>query len=289
MTTNPKFSPLQGESRQGQVAAENQAAEVIEAIRGRLDLKLLTRSKIALIGMGGVGSIVAQFVVLFVASLRSRFQCLLVDGDAYSPENAYRVAFPEMGNKAEVQAFSLSAQFGRPGLSLRPFAAYLTEENCREVIEEGDFVLLACDNHATRRLASRRLGELNDGVLISGGNDGVGPGQRGTYGNVQLYGRAAGRDAFGAPLDRFHPEIARPADRRPDELSCEELAQTGQPQLLFANLAVASAMCNALLRLIMPPANERVYDEACLDVLDAVCSPLWLTGPRWKSLPPKPR
>ena len=129
----------------------------------------------------------------------------------------------------------------------------------------------------------------DDGVLISGGNDGVGPGQRGTYGNVQIYGRAGGRDVLGAPLDQFHPEIARPADRRPDELSCEELAQAGEPQLLFANLAVASAMCNALLRLIMPPAGERVYDEACFDVLDAVCSPQWLTGPKTAPTAPKPR
>ena len=36
-----------------------------------------------------------------------------------------------------------------------------------------------------------------------------------------VYRRAAGVDVT-HPLTRFHPEIARPADKRPDELSCAE-------------------------------------------------------------------
>ena len=63
--------------------------------------------------------------------------------------------------------------------------------------------------------------------------------------------RRGGQDLT-APLDRFHPEIAHPQDRSPHDMSCLELVTAGVPQILFVNLAVASAMCNALLRLMMP-------------------------------------
>jgi len=253
-------------------------SSAVEIIRSRLQLDLLTRARIVLIGLGGIGSILAHYLVHFLASMKDEFRCLLVDGDAYSPENAYRVAIPDLRNKAEAQMYVLNAQFERPGLHLRHYPHYLTEENQRQVIQQNDFVLLACDNHATRRLASRRLSELHNGVLISGGNDGVGPNERGSYGNIQIYGRANGRDAFGAPLDQFHPEIREPADRNPEQLDCIELAAAGVPQMLFVNLAVASAMCGAVWRLLMPPEGERMYDEACFDVLDAVSTPQWLTG-----------
>jgi hypothetical protein len=61
-------------------------------------------------------------------------------------------------------------------------------------------------------------------------------------------------------------------------LSCLELAPAGAPQLLFANLAVASAMCNALLRLVLLRDGKPMYDEVALDIVDAVSTPLWLSG-----------
>src|SRR5581483_7982505 len=40
-------------------------------------------------------------------------------------------------------------------------------------------------------------------------------------------------------LAELHPEIRTPADRRPDERGCEELAVAGAEQLLFTNLFVS--------------------------------------------------
>ena len=80
-----------------------------------------------------------------------------------------------------------------------------------------------------------------------------------------------------APLDRFHPEIASPPDRNPAELDCLELTTSGTPQLLFANLAIASTMANALLRLLMCH-DEHFYDEVCLDILEANSVPHWLSS-----------
>jgi hypothetical protein len=67
------------------------------------------------------------------------------------------------------------------------------------------------------------------------------------------------------PLTRFHPEIAQPQDSAPYALSCAELIQAGAGQLLFTNLAVASAMLSAFLGWLM---HDRVsYEEVYLDVL----------------------
>ncbi|NLX99362.1 MAG: hypothetical protein GXY83_24760 [Rhodopirellula sp.] len=256
----------------------------IEVIRSRVDLSLLTKGTVVIIGLGGIGSILAHYLLLFLASLKDEFHVLLCDGDSYEPSNQYRIVVPDFANKAIAQASWLNENLGRPGLYIRPYPQYLNDKNRREVIQERSLVCLAVDNHATRLLASRTVAELCNGVLISGGNDGVGPGETGSYGNIQIYGRIDNCDAFGAPLQRFHPEIANPADRNPDELGCIELAASGAiPQVLFMNLAVASAMCNAVWRLLMPPADERMYDEVCFDILDAESRPRWLTGPRMPS------
>jgi hypothetical protein len=187
---------------------------------------------------------------------------------------------PSYQNKAVAMDAEVSQKFGREGLVIRSRSEYLTQETKADLIREGDFVLLCVDNHATRKLASDRLSELANGVLISAGNDGVGEGERGTYGNLQIFARRDGEVFAGAPLDRFHPEIANPLDRSPEELDCLELAALGAPQLLPINLAMASAMLSAVVRFLMPPEGEPMYDEVCLDILDATMSPQWLTSNR---------
>ena len=204
---------------------------------------------------------------------------LLVDGDAFEPGNTYRMDVPDFGNKAVTLAKEFLQRFELPGLTVRPVPEFVTEENVGRLIRNGDCVLLACDNHATRRLVSRRCAadDIRDITLISGGNDGLEDGLRGSGANVQVFFRKGGRDVT-APLDRFHPEIAQPADKSPAELSCLEAAATGAGQIVFANFAAASAMCSALLRLLMPPPGEQPYDEVSLDILDARSLPHWLSG-----------
>ncbi|HVS40221.1 MAG TPA: ThiF family adenylyltransferase, partial [Gemmataceae bacterium] len=254
-------------------------ASPVETIRRRLSLDLLTRGRIVLIGLGGIGLILARYLTLFLSAFRDvEFRLVLCDGDAFEPANAYRMDVPDFDNKAAAVAAELTRLFGRGGLHVRFVPEYVTAQNAGDVIRPGDCVLLAVDNHATRLLVSQRCGRLDDVVLISGGNDGVEGNLDGTYGNVQIHVRRGGRDENPA-LEQFHPEIASPADRSPSELDCLELAAGGAPQMLFANLAMASAMCNALLRLLAP-GRERMYDEACLDIHAGVCTPHWLTAPK---------
>src|SRR5262249_19117042 len=151
------------------------------------------------------------------------------------------------GNKAAVVREELLPRFAESCLSLLAVEQYLEPSNIGQLIQQDDLVLLTVDNHATRRLVSEYCAQLCDVCLISGGNDGVGKDssgvvRRGTYGNVQVFLRKDGQDITPS-LTRFHREIASPADSLPTDKSCTELV-ISVPQILFTNLAVASAILN---------------------------------------------
>mgnify|MGYP005838921045 CR=1 FL=1 len=265
---------------------EPPTAQAAHAVRRRLNTSLLTRGRVVVIGLGGIGLFLARALVVFFAGLRQAMApdetitLLLCDGDAFKPENSYRMDIPDFDNKAAALAQEFLDRFHCPGLNVRWIPEFVSEANAARVIQEGDLVFAAVDNHASRRTINARCsqGGLADVVLISGGNDGVEDGQRGTYGNVQVYVRQGGRDLT-APLDRFHPEIAQPADKSPADMSCIEAAAAGAGQLVWANLAVASAMGNAMLRLLMPPDDQPPYDEVTLDILEAVSLPQKFSHP----------
>lgn len=221
------------------------------------------------IGLGGIGSAVAQALVQFLSSTSSPCSLWLVDGDVYQEANRSRVRFEASENKALSKANELSRLAGSP-LTILPVVSYVTPRNVRRIVEEDNVIFLCVDNHATRRLVSNRCQKLENVLLLSGGNDGVENGRSGTFGNVMVYLRREGRDATN-PLTRFHPEIARPSDRRPDELGCAALAQSSAPQLLFTNLAVASAMLGTFYGwLTGSPECEEVY----LDIGRAKMTPV---------------
>jgi molybdopterin/thiamine biosynthesis adenylyltransferase len=226
------------------------------AVPARIDIKL--------IGVGGIGCALAPFLARYLQSERrvtgEEVRITLVDGDTFETGNAARQSFETLGNKATVKASELARSF--PDLSFRAIPEFVTAASLPRLISPGDLVFLAVDNHATRRAVSRRCEELSDVVLISGGNDF-------TDGNVQVYVRQGGRDVT-LPPTRFHPEIADPADKSPAEMSCEELAATAAPQLLFMNLAVASAMLNALYAW---RSKRLSYGEVYLDIVQARAQP----------------
>jgi hypothetical protein len=150
-----------------------------------------------------------------------------------------------------------------------PVPRYLTPSNAAAFIQEGDVVFCQPDNHATRRLVERRCMRLAEVALFSGGNDGVEDGKTGTYGNVQVYLRAGGRDLTN-PISRFHPEIAHPADRPPGGRGCAAAA-AGAPQLLFTNAAVAAALLGAFYAW---RSGRLAYEEAYFDILSGRMVPV---------------
>jgi molybdopterin/thiamine biosynthesis adenylyltransferase len=210
--------------------------------------------EIKAIGIGGIGCALLPFLCRYLQYSGEGARLTLIDGDRFERGNAARQAFFGLGNKAEVKSRELAREF--EALAFRPRPEYVTEDNVARLIGAGEVVFLMVDNHASRNLVSRHVATLSDLTLISGGND---------YedGNVQVYVRRAGRDLTPS-LNRYHPEIAAPRDRNPAALSCEELMAAGAPQLLFANLMVASLMLNAFYALRQGRLN---YSEVYLDIV----------------------
>ncbi len=231
-------------------------------------------TSIKIIGLGGVGSIAARYGSLLVASLGSETRLVLVDGDAFEFSNSNRMLFGAYGNKAAVVREELLPRCSGSTLSVVAIEEYVTPNNVGRLIRDGDIILLTVDNHATRKLVNDHCSRLEEVCLISGGNDGVGRDaagnvRRGTYGNVQLYLRREGADVT-PPLTRHHPEIELPADHLPGDLSCTDLV-AAVPQILFANLAVASAMLNALWLHLCGALH---YGELAFDIADGLMRPV---------------
>jgi molybdopterin/thiamine biosynthesis adenylyltransferase len=108
---------------------------------------------------------------------------------------------PSMGmNKAE--ALARVAQEYQ--IACQAIGERVDETNVRQIVREGDVVLLAVDNHRTRALVDRHVASLDNATLISGGNDE-------TDGNIQLVRRRDGWSVDGH-LVEIHPEIGEAAD-----------------------------------------------------------------------------
>jgi molybdopterin/thiamine biosynthesis adenylyltransferase len=219
-------------------------------------------NRIIVIGLGGIGCALIDPLCRYLNYNSSKkIRLLLVDGDRFKRKNVLRQSFKESGNKAQVKAKDLARTFQRLSIRWRP--EYVTGENIGQIIEEGDLVFLAVDNHPTRNLVNAHCQTLDKVVLISGGNEL-------TDGNVQIYIRQKGKDITD-DLTKFHPEIAHPQGKSPAEMSCAELAKAGQAQLLFTNLAIASAMLNAFYAF---EQQKLTYNEVYLDIVMGKSNPI---------------
>jgi len=227
---------------------------------------------IKVIGLGGIGSFVAPAIAHFVFSTRIRSPLWLLDGDDYEEKNKDRVLFESHGNKALAKAKELSQGFDHR-VKVIGVPEYVTPRNVRRVVDDGDVVFLCVDNHASRKLVSNRCRRLDEVVLFSGGNDGIENGRDGTFGNAQVYVRSGGRDMTNH-LARLHPEIAKPRDKRPDELGCADLVNSA-PQLLFTNMAVASAMLSAFFSW---HRGTLAFEEIYLDIAQGRMIPVSRSG-----------
>jgi molybdopterin/thiamine biosynthesis adenylyltransferase len=238
--------------------------------------RLPENASVKLIGLGGVGSIVARYLFTFLASLGQDARFVLIDGDSFDFGNVSRMIFGACGNKAAVIRDELSARLADSPLSVESIEEYVTPENVSQLIHNGNIVLLTVDNHATRKLVDDRCASLDQCCLISGGNDGIGKDasgrvRRGTFGNVQIYVREDGVDLTPS-LACHHPEIAKPADVLPTDQSCHELAMS-VPQILFMNLTVAAAILNTLF---LHLSGALHYGELAFDIAEGKMRPVML-------------
>lgn len=195
--------------------------------------------RVVIVGVGGVGTRLARELPMYLSRAHAGAEVVLVDGDIFEEKNLDRQDFDaERGigtNKAAMWADEIKRR--HPGVAVSYHDRFVTKANVAEVVTESSVVFCAVDNHASRKLLSDRMSELKDGMLVSGGND---------YhdGNVQVHVRKDGKDVT-PPITYLHPEIDEPQDKNPAEMSCEERAAAGSPQLQFANVKVATEMMGA--------------------------------------------
>jgi hypothetical protein len=247
-----------------------------------LQPQLADGQAIKVIGLGGVGSIVARFGAMFLAPLTAdrSARLVLIDGDSFEPSNATRMFFPSFGNKATVVRDGLRDHFSESRLEITAIEEYVTHQNVSRLLHGGDIVLACVDNHATRKLLSDFCAaSLADVVLISGGNDGIGADasgrvRHGTYGNCQVYIRSSGEDRSPS-LTRYHAEIQKPVDRLPTDQSCTEML-ISTPQLLLANFMAGSAILNALWLHLCGALH---YSELAFDIAEGLMRPLAFPSP----------
>lgn len=196
---------------------------------------------IVVIGLGGIGSHLVRPLCRYLNTLEEETAITLIDGDSFEPKNETRQEFNGFGNKAEVIADELASKY--PRLDITGKHWYITADNTYIAINDGDIVFCCVDNHATRNVVSGRCQELDNVVLISGGNDY-------SDGNVQIFIRENG-NCITPPLTSFHPEIENPRDKNPGEMSCEELAESGSPQLIFTNFLAAAWMTTTFWKYLL--------------------------------------
>ena len=110
-----------------------------------------------IIGLGGVGGIVARYGCVFLSSLGADARVVFIDGDKFETANATRMLFSTSGNKAEILRADLLEHFVDTRLTLDAIDQFVTPDNIGDLIREGDIAILTVDNHATRKLVERLL------------------------------------------------------------------------------------------------------------------------------------
>jgi hypothetical protein len=243
---------------------------------------LVDGQSIKLIGVGGTGGIVARYGCVFLMHLAEKLKrsarFVIIDGDQFESKNRSRMTHTE-GSKAAVVCDELLDFAADSRLTIAAVEQYVTPENIAQLLHNGDIILLAVDNHATRKLVNDFCAKhLKQFCLISGGNDGIGDQPdgrrlRGSRGNCQIFARGQRNSPS---LTQFHPEIADPSDQLPTDLNCTQILAS-QPQNLLANLAAASAILNALWIYL---CDQLHYSEVAFDIADAVMRPIPLPPPQ---------
>lgn len=215
------------------------------------------------VGLGGVGSIVARYLACFLNATGQVVPLTLIDGDSYEPKNAERQIFQEFGPKAAVQADSIRGFLAPGGLMVEHLESYVLPDNIKDIIPEDSVVFLCVDHHGIRRLFSEHFESLSGGLLISGGNEGVEEPSGGTYGNIQVHVRQGGVNVT-PTIASLHPEISEACPRKAEKALTDcTAALLSSPQILFANLAVASHMLNAFWSIC---ASRLSYGECVFDI-----------------------
>lgn len=230
--------------------------------------------RFVVIGCGGVGQWSLELLSRIAEYEDPGSAIILVDGDRFEPKNMVRQHFMEFGNKAEVKAFELSQRY--EATEFVPISMYVVDQapeipeedreyivpdkvSVREVIAEGDVVIVSVDNFAARKVVYDAAREFDNIDVFTGGNDDA------LFGSIYHYQRRDGVEVTEHP-SKYHDELVTPPDRNPGEMSCQERAMhEGGTQLAVVNMGVASFMI-ARLHSVLYGSGEVANAEGVFDL-----------------------
>lgn len=215
-------------------------------------------NRVVVIGLGGIGGALVPHLARYLRYTSCDATLVLIDGDVFEERNNERQVFDEIGGKAEVVSRRIKSEI--QGLHVEFVNEYIDNDTVGMHLQNGDYVFLCVDNHATRKVVSDFCEELDDVTLISGGNEL-------TDGNVQIFVRRDGENRTLPIANDFHPEIQYTRDRNPADVGCEQQVE-GEPQLLFMNVAIASAMLSAYYAVLQGKLDK---DEVYVDIITGNC------------------
>jgi len=116
---------------------------------GTLGQKKIIQSKVLIIGMGGLGCPVADFLVRAgVCSLG------IVDADNVELSNIHRQSLYDMGDikKSKVKSAEKKLKKINPKINIQCYKIRLTKDNCMNIIEKYDYIVDGSDNFKTKFL-----------------------------------------------------------------------------------------------------------------------------------------
>lgn len=201
-------------------------------------------SNFVIVGAGGIGAHLGPILAKYLAFRRPGSRLWIIDGDTVEDKNLARVYSSDAigDDKADVLADICEQTVPTGSLDVRTINEYITPRTFdryhRGWYTDGTVVFSCVDNHKSRVYLEQLIGNLQNGLLISGGNDEY-------SGQAQLFCRKDGENLT-PPISHFAPEILSEEDPNnifPDEDDCSAEYED-RPQLILTNFAAASSMLN---------------------------------------------
>lgn len=223
--------------------------------------KIINSPKIGLIGCGGIGSHLAINLGRYIASLNRKGSYIkLVDGDTIEPKNLNRQNFsPKYDYAFKVE--ELLVKLDRIKVKAAALPRYVGIHNVRQLIRDNQIIILAVDNHYTRKLVNRRALELENIIVISAGNNII-------DGSVRTFMRLNGKN-FTSDLEYLDSAITNAPEIAEDrKIGCEELLET-DPQVIWSNVQAASIVGQLLFK-ILEWYRIKGKEEAEIPLLPAI-------------------
>jgi molybdopterin/thiamine biosynthesis adenylyltransferase len=214
-----------------------------------------------LIGAGGTGSLLMDPMLRMLRTFHGTddFVVAIIDGDNVEPKNLARQQFA--GKHVGLNKAAALADFVYSGdtASIHAVPEFLSDENIGDRIQDGDVVIIAADNYNVRARIEQRALELDNIVVINGGNESF-------DGSCQIFVRKDGKNLT-PPLSWMHDEIYTPSEHDPSKLDCIARANIkGGEQTIIANLMSAAWTLNMLYRYLVSDKDPIVWHETFFDM-----------------------